>query len=202
MPQKRFFSSSKAESSNSQSENNNVEQNHGQRQTPYPRASINKIASNSTSSLPDKILEHFEHFQILCMFRECAKLLIFDNIATDCQTPISIYKLSQLTNTNPQSLYRFLRALASFGYTKQIVSSVNTNTNTNTTTNNQEKSENSGNFEFDHELDFGSLLFIHTQKSIDCATFGRWYSALIYKSSQLNNVYFNNLFNYKHVVNC
>ena len=154
-----FFSVANSEQNKPEQENVNFSQSNAS-----TSAAVQKPPFTSIPSLPFHIIDHFEHFQILSMLRECAKLLVFDNIPTDCQTPISVSKLSQLTDTKPDVLYRILRALASFGYTKQV-------------------SKNSTNYD--------ELLFVHTEKSVDCTTFGRWYSTLLFKSSPLIGVYFN-----------
>src|SRR5207249_1316476 len=88
---------------------------------------MNNINNIKTSTIPNDILCHFEHFQVLCLLRECAMHKIFDAIPQDCKTPINVEELAKLTTCHPEGIYRFLRALASYGYTKQV--KINNNQN-------------------------------------------------------------------------
>ncbi len=101
------------------------------------------LPNNLPSPLPPDLLNHFEHFQILCLLRECSTLKIFDKIPhlkkdkpsherreDERDLTISISELSLETQCEPSILYRVLRALSFMDYTTlsyQFGDELNTN---------------------------------------------------------------------------
>eukprot|EP01084_Bolivina_argentea_P255508 429772_1 len=79
--------------------------------------------NNNLGPMPDDFLKHFASFQLISYLRECQQLKILDILPEEENSTnlLSIEEISKQCNAkDPQNIYRTLRFLSFFGYTKQI----------------------------------------------------------------------------------